>query len=592
MAVNSIIKLEEDLAVEGGFRLVRLLGKGAMAEVWEAEQQTIGERVAIKIVAEQLELDLQARRRFQREVMACKCIDHPNVVQMLGHGEVADGRPFMIMELVRGQTLGQYLKQNPAPSFRTVLMLAEQLLEALEAAHAEGVVHRDIKPANIMLARPGAGELQVKVLDFGVARIIGYIDPEGRLTRSDATIGSPHYMPIELARGNLKDDPRSDIFGVGAVMYAAFTGHPPWRGEEMQDLVGKMSRHDIPPLGPLRPDLPPAVVECVERALGPNPGDRHASAAAMRQDVAALLAEPARPAASTSQGIGKARAETVGLDPAEEAPAPNSPVEIRESLARFRQEHPDPMKIGFLMMRFGAERAHAELQEAIQFALRPFGLTILRADHREYHEDLYYNVLTYMHGCGFGVAVFDHISTDEINPNVSFETGFMAALGKRVLLLKDRALPTLQADLAGKLYRDFDPLDPMGTVPRALTKWLVDREIVPVWLNAELVQTVMENLLPNIRSEEPEDFAALSTDLERAGVVSPDQLVELIVKYAQVISEHGAVYSHSGLVRWVLEVEHGEDFRERLEIVPEARFDIADAPPTQPAPPPRRWDEE
>jgi hypothetical protein len=156
------------------------------------------------------------------------------------------------------------------------------------------------------------------------------------------------------------------------------------------------------------------------------------------------------------------------------------PVEIADSLDRFREDFPDPSKTAFIMMQFGSTTAHEKIVTAIRNTLAPFGITALRADDREYHEDLFPNILTYIYGCRFGVAVFERIEADEFNPNVSLEVGYMLGLKKSVCLLKDRTLKTLHTDLVGKLYRQFNPLDPEGTIPNELSKWISDRGLAPV----------------------------------------------------------------------------------------------------------------
>ncbi|MGB7922349.1 MAG: hypothetical protein WCF57_03810 [Pyrinomonadaceae bacterium] len=151
------------------------------------------------------------------------------------------------------------------------------------------------------------------------------------------------------------------------------------------------------------------------------------------------------------------------------------PVEIQESLELFKTDYPDPRKVAFIMMRFGNTKAHTDILKGIQHTLDPFGITAVRADEKQYHDDLFPNVLTYIYGCGFGIAIFERIETEEFNPNVALEVGYMFALKKNVCLLKDRTLRTLQADLVGKLYRVFDPLDPIQTIPQELARWIKDK---------------------------------------------------------------------------------------------------------------------
>jgi hypothetical protein len=153
------------------------------------------------------------------------------------------------------------------------------------------------------------------------------------------------------------------------------------------------------------------------------------------------------------------------------------PVEVVASLERFRFTYPDASKVAFVMMRFGKTKAQESISAAIRTALEPFGITAVRADDKQYHDDLFPNILTYIHGCGFGVAIFERTETDDFNSNVALEVGYMLALKKHVCFLKDRTLKTLQVDLIGKLYRIFDPFDPMGTIPSELSPWLRDKNL-------------------------------------------------------------------------------------------------------------------
>jgi hypothetical protein len=152
--------------------------------------------------------------------------------------------------------------------------------------------------------------------------------------------------------------------------------------------------------------------------------------------------------------------------------------EIQESLVRFREDHPYPDRVAFVMMRFGATPAHDAIVRAISEGLNRFGISAVRADEKEYHDHLFPNVLTYVYGCGFGIAVFERIEEQQFNPNVALELGYMLALGKPVCLLKDRTLTALHTDLVGHLYKVFDPLHPQTKIPEALERWLTDRGLV------------------------------------------------------------------------------------------------------------------
>ena len=151
------------------------------------------------------------------------------------------------------------------------------------------------------------------------------------------------------------------------------------------------------------------------------------------------------------------------------------PREISESLSLFRRDFPDSSKVAFVMMQFGRTKAHDEIFQSICSSLNAHGITALRADSKEYHDDLLPNILTYIYGCSFGIAVFERIEQEHFNPNVSLEVGYMLALRKPICFLKDQSLKTLHADLIGKLYKAFDPFDPRSSIPPVVVKWLNDK---------------------------------------------------------------------------------------------------------------------
>jgi|ERR1043166_4391158 hypothetical protein len=152
---------------------------------------------------------------------------------------------------------------------------------------------------------------------------------------------------------------------------------------------------------------------------------------------------------------------------------------IAASLELFREDFPDNSKVGFLIMRFGNTPAHGRIAKAVQDTLSLDGLNAVRADHKTYHDDVYGNVETYLRGCGFGIAIFERLETNNFNPNVALEIGHMFAQQKNVCILKDKTLDTLPTDIIGKLYHPFDPQAPETSIPPVLSKWLKDKRIIP-----------------------------------------------------------------------------------------------------------------
>ena len=154
------------------------------------------------------------------------------------------------------------------------------------------------------------------------------------------------------------------------------------------------------------------------------------------------------------------------------------PTELSDSIKRFRTDHPESRKAAFIMMRFGTTRAHNQIVGGIRGELAKHGLKAVRADDKDYHDDLLWNILTCIYGCGFGIAVFERIEQEEFNPNVALEVGYMMALRKPVLLLKDRTLKNLTTDLIGKLYKTFDPQGISESLGPQVHRWLKDKGII------------------------------------------------------------------------------------------------------------------
>jgi hypothetical protein len=174
------------------------------------------------------------------------------------------------------------------------------------------------------------------------------------------------------------------------------------------------------------------------------------------------------------------------------------PNEIKESLKKFQDDFPEPKKVGFIMMQFGETQEHTDILTATRKTLAENGLHGVRADDREYHDDKYYNILTYLQGCGFGIAVFEMISEKSFNPNVSLEIGYLLGLNKSVCLLKERKLKTLPSDLVGRLYREFSIENCEISISNQITNWLDDRHLIQPVNNPNELFKKIKNYLVNI----------------------------------------------------------------------------------------------
>jgi serine/threonine-protein kinase len=254
----------------GDYRLLRRLGRGAMAEVYLAEQCSLNRQVAVKILRPELATDQTYIQRFQREARAAASLVHANIVQIHEVGCI-DHVHFIAQEYVQGLNLRQWIGRNGALDARMALVVMRQVAAALAKAGEQGIVHRDIKPENIMLTRSG----EVKVADFGLARVPGRGDAVD-LTQAGMTLGTPLYMSPEQVEGKPLD-PRSDIYSFGVTCYHMLAGSPPFGGETALAVAVQHLKKSPDSLENLRTDLPPALCRIVHRMLAKAPEDRYQS---------------------------------------------------------------------------------------------------------------------------------------------------------------------------------------------------------------------------------------------------------------------------------------------------------------------------
>jgi len=357
----------------GSFEVVRELGRGGMGTVWLAEHALIHKRVAVKVLHAHLARDRRLVARFLSEARTLTMVQHENVVALYDL-DMREGRPYLVMEYLEGQNLAFFARAPLEPAL--VVELLSQVCDALTAAHAHGVVHRDLKPANIFLVPMSGGRQRVKLLDFGIAKLLSY--PTGITPTQDGMlIGTPEFMAPEQCGGG-KVDARADIYAVGVVGYLLTTGTLPFMGSHPAEvLLAHMIKaprmaHEV------RPEVPQALSSVLVRAMAKRPEDRYASAAELRQALQAVLApERAKPPPMSarmrvngSSGTVELRCERVG----------------RAGLFLHSAAPPPPLleEVGLLLKLPGGELActgqvvrHVSAEQARQWSMAPgFGVQL------------------------------------------------------------------------------------------------------------------------------------------------------------------------------------------------------------------------
>ncbi len=299
----------------GQYRIDHALGRGGMGVVYQAWDSGLKRFVAIKFLSPRLAVSSLARVRFVREAQAAAAINHANVVTIHAIGE-HDGLPYFVMEYVAGITLADRLEREGMLERKSILRIGIQIARGLAAAHDQGLIHRDVKPANVLLE---SGLDRVKITDFGLACVTA---ERWRLTASGVVLGTPPYMSPEQAAGSSVDH-RSDLFGLGSLLYHACAGEPPFPGPNVLAILDAVRHREPRPIRDLNPEIPPALEAHILRLMAKNPADRFASA----DDLVQALSDELAPL----QGQG----------------ADRSPLEIEHDLERLPRSRPAPRAEGF-----------------------------------------------------------------------------------------------------------------------------------------------------------------------------------------------------------------------------------------------------
>ncbi|MEO8586959.1 MAG: serine/threonine-protein kinase, partial [Acidobacteriota bacterium] len=277
------------------YSIVRRLGSGGMGVVYEAEDARLGRRVALKFLPPELAQDVASLERFQREARAASALNHPGICTVFAIEE-HERQHFIVMECLEGQTLAQMMTARPPFELESLLAIGIQIADALESAHARGIVHRDVKPANVFVNARG----QVKILDFGLARIEGprrgndgagstleTLGARNDLTTPGTAMGTVAYMSPEQARGQLADG-RTDLFSLGTVLYEMATGALPFPGETSAVVFDAILNRDPLPAAQVNSALPPELGRILDKALEKDRNLRYQTATDLKTDLTRL----------------------------------------------------------------------------------------------------------------------------------------------------------------------------------------------------------------------------------------------------------------------------------------------------------------
>ncbi|MEZ4438374.1 MAG: serine/threonine-protein kinase [Polyangiaceae bacterium] len=267
---------DEELApgtLVGDYRIEEKIGEGGFGRVYRALHPVIGKRAAVKVLNREYSSNPNVVSRFVSEARAVNQIRHRNIIDIFAFGGLPDGRQYLVMEFLDGTTLDEFLKTKGRLSVEEALPLFRSLAKALDAAHAAGIAHRDLKPENVFLARDDEGGVYPKLLDFGIAKLLGD-SAAGHKTRTGAAMGTPLYMSPEQCRGKGVDH-RTDIYSFGVMVHECLTGRLPFDGDSMMDLMFKHAQQPPPPMSAVLPELSPAldapILAMLEKDAGARP---------------------------------------------------------------------------------------------------------------------------------------------------------------------------------------------------------------------------------------------------------------------------------------------------------------------------------
>jgi serine/threonine-protein kinase len=280
--------------LSGRYLVTRKVGQGGMGAVYEATHTLIGKRVAVKVLLEKYAQREAIVKRLKQEAQLASSIGNEHIIDITDFGNTEDGRTFVVMEFLEGESMAECLGREPKMAEQRILRIASQCASALSAAHAKGVVHRDIKPENIFLLKRKEKDF-VKVVDFGISKSLRQSDTDEeavRLTQTGMVLGTPLYMSPEQARGDEDLDHRVDIYALGIIMYEAASGRVPFSGNNYLSVIAQVLNEEPTSLREIRPELSDEFEAIVLRAIAKDRKDRYTDANEMLADLNAVLDDP------------------------------------------------------------------------------------------------------------------------------------------------------------------------------------------------------------------------------------------------------------------------------------------------------------
>jgi serine/threonine protein kinase len=359
----------------GGYQVVSRIGAGGMGTVYAAQHQRIGRKAAVKVLQSSAAADDEWRKRFLTEAEALASLKHRNLVDVYEFGDLPDGRQYLMMEFLEGEPLDRYISKHAPMPPAQALGIAEQILNGLGEAHKKGIVHRDLKPANVMLLREHSGELQVKVLDFGLARQnavpLAQLAHGARAEQASLAAGTPEYIAPEQAQAQQVDG-TADLYSLGVMLYEMLSGRLPFESTSVSELLQKHLSERPQPLSSVAGQLPEGVEDFVHSLLEKDPLVRPQSADLARQHVQRLLKRmaaeattirprPSNPSAPTQQ-VGKPGPRTDIVAPVRDTEkvqrtGPTTDLSVKAALPAPKRT---PMVVGALvvlaLIGFGVSR--------------------------------------------------------------------------------------------------------------------------------------------------------------------------------------------------------------------------------------------